>query len=105
MRSLFLSAILGLSALGIVSATPSTAEAQWWPRRAYVQTYYAPGYYYAPAYTSYYYSPDTYYVPSTTTTYYSPGTYYYSTPGVSYTRTYYPYGGYWRGDGWYWRRW
>jgi hypothetical protein len=104
MRSLFLSAVLGLGALGIITAAPSSAEARWWPRRAYVDAYYAPGYYYSPGYTtSYYYSPpDTVYVPSTTT--YVPDTYYYSTPGTYYYGTSYPYEGrYWRG-GWRWRR-
>src|SRR2546422_68323 len=58
MRSFLLSLVLGVSALGLLGATPSEAQAQRW-RRFYGYspgTAYYPGYsYYAPAYSSYYY--------------------------------------------------
>ncbi|HXG09004.1 MAG TPA: hypothetical protein VNK04_04380 [Gemmataceae bacterium] len=90
MRSLFLSVVLGMVALGILGLTPSDAQARWW--RAPVVSYYYPvySYYYTPAfyppgyvYSSYYVAPA--YYPVYTTYYYTPG--YVYTSGY---RVYYP---------------
>jgi hypothetical protein len=116
MRSLILSAALGLGSLGVLAVTPDDAQAR--PVRV-VSPYYAPAYYggypsyYAPAPVYYggYYAPTTRYYapavgvvpsPSRASYYYSPGTAYYVAPGYS---SYYVEPGYrsYYGRGYYWR--
>ena len=88
MRSIVLSAVLGVASLGFLSATPSSAEARPWWRSGY-----APVYTYSyPAYSSYYgsyYSPDyyaSYYTPTYTYSAYPSYSYY---PTYGYTSAYY----------------
>jgi hypothetical protein len=98
MRSLFLSAALGLGSLGLIAATPSRAEASWLSEalHAYFDPYYYGGYY-SPAYAYPWYG------------YYGPG-YVYSYPSYSYYSVPYYYGparrdywGGWGGRHGYWR--
>jgi hypothetical protein len=95
MRSLFLSAVLAIATFGVMLATPSKADAQYWRwRGAYpaynynYSPYYYGGYSYYPSY-SYYYTPG-----------YS--SYYYYTPGYTYYYTPSYYGGYYSRP-WRWR--
>src|SRR4051812_37877624 len=77
MRSLFLSAVLGVGALGLLASTPADAQARPW--RAWSGSYYYPS-------TSYYYPSYSYgYYPS-----YSSGYY----PSYSYPAPTYSYPGY-----------
>ena len=79
MRALVLSVLLGVLTLGLLAATPSTAEAR--PKRSRTYVYYGtrPGYYYSYSYyprTRTYYSSPSYrygYYPR----YYGGTTYYY----------------------------
>ena len=95
MRSLFLSAVLGAAALGLLAMTPSQSQAQRWGR--WGGAYY-PGYsYYNPGYSGYYPSYGYSYYPS-----YNYGYSYYP----SYSYGYYPgYSYYTPGYRGYYRRW
>jgi hypothetical protein len=105
MRTLLLSAVLGLVGLAIVGPAPAHAQAIYWRQPAW--SYYSPpvyyyppsvSYYSAPTYVSYYVAPayasryyfPTYYAPTSRSYYYAqpvsapgyPG--YYNTPGGYY---------------------
>jgi hypothetical protein len=80
MRSLFLSLVLGVTSLGVIGITPSSADAAWW-RRGYA---YYPAYTY-PGYSSYYASPYAYSSPYTYGYSYAPYGYSYN-----YNYSYYP---------------
>lgn len=84
MRSLLLSAAVGVAALGLLSATASNANAQWLPGR-FVTSSYVPV-------TSYYYAPAPVVVTPApaVTTYYSPVTYSSYYPPVTYSSYYAP---------------
>ena len=69
MRSLFSLALA--TALAVIAATPSTAQAQVFRNRWVGYSYYYPAYsYYTPGYSSYYYTPSSVYY--TTPSYYTP---------------------------------
>jgi hypothetical protein len=98
MRSLFLSVVLGLSALGLtLGPLASSADAQWGWRRGWYSSYYYPTYtysypaysYYYPGYSSYYTPGYTYGVPSYYSTWSTPyyGSYYYTPSYSSYYST------------------
>src|SRR5262249_62252085 len=93
MRSLLLSAVLGVASLGVLAAAPAKAEASWLSQALHTMfdpAYYdgpycyAPGYpygYYAPGYG--YFMPGYEYVPSTTY-YYAPAPHYVPYPTWAY---------------------
>jgi hypothetical protein len=89
MRSLVLSAVLGLVCLGFVTTTPSQAHANWL-RSAYypAYTYSSASYYYPSGYAASYYTPaytTSFYTPTYTTTYYTPAPTYYAPVTTYYT--------------------
>jgi hypothetical protein len=83
MKSMILSAVLGLGALGLVGATPAKAEASWLSE--YLHARFDPTYNAYPYYPGYYGDPysapvyDYYYAPSYSYgAYWSPPAYYYN---------------------------
>jgi len=94
MRSLVLSAVLFLSALGIAFVTPGTADA-FWRGQGYYAGYGYAGYY--PAYSYGYYPAYSYgYYPGYTTSSYYPGYSGYYSPGYINGSYYSGYSSLWR---------
>jgi plastocyanin len=92
MRSLLISAVLGLGSLGVLGSTATPADAQWrWHYGPYASGYYRHGGYYGPWAYNYRYPYATwrYYAPYATPyyTWYYPPTYAYS-PTYAYPPTY-----------------
>jgi hypothetical protein len=100
---------MGITGLGLWTATPSRADASWLSQALHREFdpdygYYGPAYSYPPAYSYGSYYDDPYYAPTVPYTYYEPGYTYYYEPGWSYApyRSYYRpyykrYGGYYKG--------
>jgi len=94
MRSVILTLVVGAASLGLVTLTPSKAEAGWRNYAGYPAYYsrYSPAYYptyYAPAYQSYYYAPPAPVYPLVNSSYYPTYNSYYYTPPAPVYRSYY----------------